>query len=230
MSIYKHLFFDLDHTLWDFNKNCSETLEELFVHFQFASLGFLPSELIEKYTLVNYRMWDEYNKGLITKQEIRNRRFELTFAELGVDKSFVPSNINEEFLKICPAKGHVFPYTYEVLDYLVKNYNLHIITNGFTETQAIKMSTSKLDNYFSNVILSETLGFAKPDKKIFDHAVNLSGGKSSECIMIGDDLYTDIFGARNAGIDQVFFNPNKQKHEEQVTHEIECLSELKKIF
>lgn len=230
MKQYQHIFFDLDHTLWDFDKNCSETLIELYERFEFQTHGFTAIELIEKYKEINYRMWDDYNRGKITKEEIRSTRFQLTFKELGADESLVPENLNEEFLKICPAKGHVFPYTHETLDYLSSKYTLHIITNGFKETQAIKISTSRLDTYFSTVVLAESCGYSKPDQLIFEYALKQSGANKTNSIMIGDDLYTDMYGARNAGLDQIFFNPTKQIHSEIVTHEISCISELAKLL
>jgi putative hydrolase of the HAD superfamily len=231
MKKYKHIYFDLDHTLWDFEKNCSETLNELFIQYNFAAFGIEATNFIEAYQKVNYKMWDEYNRGRITKSQIRSERFGNTFEELGLDRKSVPQDLNESFLKICPGKGNVIPYTHEVLNYLTdKKYILHIITNGFKETQHIKISTSKLEAYFDKVINSELCGFSKPDKKIFDYARNLSNADCEECIMIGDDLFTDIGGAQNAGIDSVFFNPKQIKHEGNPTFEISCLSELKKLF
>lgn len=230
MKNYKHIFFDLDHTLWDFETNCAQTLEELFEHYQFSKLGFTANDLIEKYNVVNYRMWYDFNRGKINKEEIRKTRFQQTFIELSIDPNLVPDTINEKFLQICPAKGNVMPYTHEVLEYLSKKYTLHIITNGFKETQSVKISTSNLSNYFQEIVNAEICGFAKPDKKIFDYALTKAKAINHNSLMIGDDLFTDVGGARNAGIDQVYYNPKDASHEEQVTYEIKCLSELYKLL
>jgi putative hydrolase of the HAD superfamily len=230
MKTYKHIFFDLDHTLWDFDKNCDETLEELFDIFKLNKLKIELPDLIEKYKLINNKMWVDYNRGEIKKHEIRNTRFELTFEALNLSKADVPEKLNEEFLRICPAKGNLLPFAHEVLTYLKEKYSLHIITNGFKETQHIKIHTSGLEKYFVATINSEACGYLKPNKKIFEYALQKVNSNGKHCIMIGDDLYTDISGAKNAGIDHVYFNRKEQKHNEDIMHEIKCLSELKNIL
>ncbi|MFL5730078.1 MAG: YjjG family noncanonical pyrimidine nucleotidase [Cytophagaceae bacterium] len=227
MPSYKHILFDLDHTLWDFDKNCCETLEELHQLHNLSRLGFSAAQFFSEYKRINVNMWREYNAGRITKEEIRESRFELTFTALGVPEDLVPGELNEQFIKRCPAKSHVFPHTHKVLEYLSdKKYILHILTNGFSEIQQIKMNAARLENYFSEVIHSESCGYLKPDKKMFDYALDRIKANPQECIMIGDDLEADIIGARNAGIDHIYFNPARQEHREDVTHEISCLSEL----
>lgn len=231
MAVYKHIFFDLDHTIWDFNTNCRLTLNELYEKHGFEKHGFSKDRFYTVYKDINDRMWDSYHKGKLTKEDIRSKRFEHTFAQLDLDKSYIPAGLDDEFLAICPAKGQVFPYTHESLEYLLnKNYILHIITNGFKETQYIKLSTSGLSNYFTNVIESDVCGFMKPDKRIFDYALSLSNASSYESIMIGDDLHADIVGARQAGLDQIFINRHTISHTEIITHEIDCLSKLKEIL
>ena len=231
MTSYKHIFFDLDHTLWDFNTNCRLTLDELHNKYAFAELGFSQQEFYTVYKEINDKMWEGYHKGTITKEEVRTKRFEYTFSRLGHKKNTIPSGLDEEFLVLCPAKGQVFPFAHEVLDYLTgKGYIMHIITNGFRETQQIKLSTSNLSDYFTYVIESDLCGFMKPDKRIFDYALQLSNASAKESIMIGDDLHADIVGARKAGLDQVFVNRNNSQHEEIITYEIDCLSKLKGIF
>jgi putative hydrolase of the HAD superfamily len=231
MIEYKHIFFDLDHTLWDFNANCRLTLDELYDQYDFSKLGFSKDGFYRVYKDVNDQMWQGYHKGFVTKEEIRSKRFEYTFSQLGHDKSRVPQGLDNAFLALCPAKGQVFPFTHESLEYLrKKEYILHIITNGFKETQHIKLSTSGLAPYFTHVIESDVCGFMKPDKRIFDLALQLSNCSCRESIMIGDDLDADIVGARNAGLDQVFVNRHNFQHNEKVTHEIDCLSQLKELL
>jgi putative hydrolase of the HAD superfamily len=231
MTPYKHILFDLDHTLWDFEKNCSETLRELYVSHDLKSFQkFEVEDFIYQYKIINNRMWKEYNSGKITKEEIRSNRFGLTFLNLGLTVLDLPEKINEDFLRICPTKSNLLPHTHQVLTYLKSRYSLHILTNGFLETQNIKINSSGIENYFNEIVNSESCGFLKPDKKIFDYTLEKIKAVSHHCLMIGDDLEADMIGAKNAGIDHIYFNPKKEKHNEKVTHEISCLSELFNIL
>lgn len=231
MKSYKHIFFDLDHTLWDFDRNCSETLDELYVHYNFHELGlFTPEQFRDVYIEVNKRMWKQYNHGEIDRDTIRTKRFPAALLRLGMKKEQIPADINARYMSICPTKSNLFPYTMEILNYLKSRYKLHILTNGFRETQSIKIKSSRIASYFMEVINSEISGFLKPSKEIFQYAMNKVKASCRECIMIGDDLEADIMGARNAGIDHIFFNPLKKQHSENLKHEISCLSELKKIL
>ena len=228
---YKHLFFDLDHTLWDFEKNAEETIFHLYETFNLHQYGkFSSTDFYKKYSYINHRMWQQYHEGKITQQQLRVQRFSSTLTKLGLEPTQVPEGLHEAFTTICPTKTAVFPYTHETLAYLQGKYELHIITNGFQDVQAIKMEASKLGQYFSHVITSETIGCTKPDKRIFEHAMERAGVRAADCLMIGDSLEADILGAKNAGIDQVFFNPEKRRHAQQVTYEISCLSELQRIL
>jgi putative hydrolase of the HAD superfamily len=175
-------------------------------------------------------MWRLFHEGKITQQELRVGRFEITLTKLGLAPEQVPAGLHEAFTTICPTKTAVFPYTHETLTYLKSKYVLHIITNGFKDVQAVKMNSSNLHQYFSEIITSECANCTKPDKKIFEHAMARAGVKATECLMIGDSLEADILGAKNAGIDQVFFNPEKKHHTMRATHEITCLSQLMGIL
>jgi putative hydrolase of the HAD superfamily len=231
MNQYNHIFFDLDHTLWDFNTNCRLTLDELYAKYEFHTLGFSSELFFTTYKKINDELWALYHKGLSTKEEIRTKRFAYTFEKLNVKNFTIPDSLDEEFLALCPAKGQVFPYTFDILDYLAtKNLQLHIITNGFRETQHIKLSTSGLSSYFTHVIESDVCGFMKPDKRIFDYALSAAGASTNESIMIGDDLYADVLGAKNCGIAQIYVNRNNASHTEEIMHEIDCLSGLKNIL
>ena len=135
-----------------------------------------------------------------------------------------------EYIAKSPLNTQLFPFAIEVLEYLKKNYQLHILTNGFDSVQNIKLATSGIDRYFEQVITAEKAGFQKPDPNIFRYALRQVGSKPSECIMIGDDLLGDVIGAENVGIQGVYFNPNKIKHNEDVVHEISSLNELKTLL
>ena len=153
---YKHIFFDLDHTLWDFNKNSSETLEELFELYSLKELGIHAFEdFIKMYRKVNDEKWDLYRKGEINKQELRATRFHDTLLSFEIDHPELAAQIDHDYIQKSPHKTNLFPHTHDVLKYLSKKYVLHIITNGFSEVQVIKMSASGLHTYFRYKITSE---------------------------------------------------------------------------
>ena len=226
LSKYKHIFFDLDHTLWDFAKNSKETLSEAFELFSLASLGINWNEFIHEYWIVNDAFWDDYRKGRVTKEELRYNRFHFTLKHFDVDNFELATSIGDYYVKYSPHKQNVFPNTHETLNYLKSKYKLHIITNGFEEVQYIKLEKSNLAQYFEEVITSENAGVKKPDPKIFNYALELSNAEVQESLMIGDNLEADILGAKEVGIDQVFFNPDGLPNNEEVTFEIQNLKEL----
>ena len=228
---YRHIFFDLDHTLWDFEKNANETLHTLFERHNFARFGtFTVEQFVSVYSDINHALWRMYQSNKISQQQLREVRFVRTLTKLGVPEDQVPATISAEFTDILPQKTAVFPYTHEVLDYLKPNYRLHLITNGFNDIQSLKLASSNLAHYFEEVITSEHSGHLKPDPRMFRHALERTGATAAESLMIGDNLECDVLGAYNSGIDQVYFNPDKRRHFNQITHEISCLSELKDIL
>src|SRR5215217_5844326 len=146
---YRHLFFDLDHTLWDFEKNADETLRTLYDRHQFARFGtFAVEEFISVYSDINHALWRLYQSNKITQQQLRDVRFVRTLTKLGLPEADIPPTISAEFTDILPQKSAVFPFTHEVLDYLNLNYRLHLITNGFNDIQGIKLASSNLAHYF----------------------------------------------------------------------------------
>ena len=228
---YRHIFFDLDHTLWDFEKNANETLHTLYERYDFARFDtFAVEKFVSVYSDINHALWRLYQSNKITQQQLRDTRFVRTLTRLGVPENQIPANISAEFTDILPLKSAVFPSTHEVLDYLKPNYRLHLITNGFNDMQSAKLVSSNLTHYFEEVITSEHSGYLKPDPRMFRHALERTGATAAESLMIGDNLECDVLGAYNAGIDQVYFNPDKRRHFNQITHEISCLSELKNIL
>lgn len=230
MKHYRHILFDLDHTLWDFQRNAHETLHELYAAHRLADIGFSARQLCEAFEAVNFRLWDLYNQGGYDWQRLRSERFGMVFTQLGVAADLVPATLAEEYLSSCPAKPHVMPHTVAVLDYLHQHYQLHILTNGFAEVQAIKLASAQLTHYFATVVCSDTTGHRKPHRPIFDYLLAELNADQSECLMIGDNLKTDILGAKNASIDQVYYNPHRVEHPEQPTYEITCLSDLVRIL
>lgn len=228
---YKHIFFDLDHTLWDFEKNSEETLVHLYHHYKLKDFGVThPDIFIEKYRAINAQLWHLYNRREITKDVLRVKRFEDAFIELGVNPQDVPKGIWQLYLQICPTKTNLFPDTIEVLEYLSQKYTLSILTNGFEETQHRKISHSGIAQYFTHLLTSENYGYAKPDPRIFEQLLQMNDAEAPQTIMIGDNIDTDIKGAMAAQIDSVFFNPEKTPHEHTVEREIFQLIELKEFL
>lgn len=231
INSYKHIFFDLDHTLWDYEKNSNEALGELFIKYQLNKLGISDNQHFNScFEKVNHSLWSEFNKNKISRDTIREQRFLRILNQFDIDDQDLSNKLSDEYLMLCPTKPHLMPYTLEVLDYLKENYQLHILTNGFNDVQKIKLENSKLQAYFSTVVTSDSAGYKKPMSSIFKFAIDAANAKKHESIMIGDNLQTDILGARNFGMDTVYFNPKKEKHKSSVTHEIDCLSSLKSIL
>ncbi len=229
--MYQHIFFDLDHTLWDFDSNARETLLELFEKYELSKFDLFSSdEFIDVYTINNHALWKEYHLGKISKEQLRETRFKKTFHHFGLDDAKIPIAFEDDYVNICPTKTNLFPGTHDVLSKLANKYVLHIITNGFYESSELKLTKTSLKPYFHSIFVSEVIGLYKPDIALFNHALEVVSCNPENAIMIGDSLEADILGARNAGIDQVFFNPNKLEHMEDVTFEINHLTELLNIL
>ncbi len=233
MKPYRHLFFDLDHTLWDFERCAEETLQELFAEFKIADYGataFVP--FLETFYQVNYHMWGLYDRNQTSKDEIRRERFPLIFERLGVKfPRLKAESLGTEYLYRCPQKPYTIAHAHSILEHLAPHYQLHILTNGFEDVQATKLKSAKLDHFFDVVVTSECTGYKKPAPQIFEFAVEKAQTALHESVMIGDNLSTDIAGAINIGMPCVFFNPLKKSHEEQkLLGDIACLLELKELL
>lgn len=231
MKQYKHIFFDLDKTLWDFDKNSLETFSEIFERYDLKKMG-VPGldNFYSVYKSHNQHLWGLYRNGEIEKKVLSVKRFELTLNDFGIFDDELSKKIADDYIHYSPLKTNLYPGTHEILEYLKGKYQLHIITNGFEEVQFRKINASGLDKYFSNVITSEEAGCKKPDPGIFEYALKAANASAKECLMIGDDIEVDIIGARNAGIDQVYFNNKTTNHNEEISFEIGCLTDLKKIL
>ncbi len=231
MKKHAHIIFDLDHTLWDFDANCKMALEELYLSHELQKLNaFTVAQLISAYKKVNTDLWNAHHRGQETKETIRTKRFAYTFDTLGVSQKYIPPTLEAEFMAICPTKGQLIAGAKELLDYLATTYQLHILSNGFKESQYIKMKFAGISHYFTHVVLAEECGMSKPNKDIFDFLIAKAGATTGNSIMIGDDLLADVLGAKNAGLDHVYYNRHNEPHNEQIMYEINDLLELKGIL
>lgn len=197
------IFFDLDHTLWDFERNSALAFEQVF---QSNKVPFGIAAFIEYYTPINEAYWNKYSLNQISKETLRLGRLKDTFSKLNFfpDLDFV-EYIAASYLQQLPENNHLFDGTVELLEYLKPRYRLHILTNGFKEVQAHKLKNSGLLQYFATITDSEGAGVKKPDPQIFNFALQQAKTKAHRAIMIGDNPIADIQGARNVGIDAIHF-------------------------
>ncbi len=230
MKKYKHLFFDLDRTLWDFDKNSEEAIRDLYkTHSLQLKLGVGFNEFYLEYKGINHQLWDVYRIGRITKDELRLQRFHNTFRKFNYNNPEFALSFNDDYVALCSSKSNLIPHSIEILDYLKPNYTMHVITNGFVEAQQVKIDNSGLAYYFDEIVVSDGLGYRKPDQRIFNYALEKSGATAENSIMIGDDYGPDVLGAKAIGMDQVYFTKELQK-EEAATFVIHSLLELKNIL
>jgi putative hydrolase of the HAD superfamily len=229
---YKHLFFDLDHTLWDFDANARATLEQLHLDLKLVDKGIHDfDQFYKNYLEHNTRLWERYRNGQIKQDELRIKRMWLTLLDFKIADEDLAQQLNELFLQLLPTRTLLFPDTIDTLDYLQqKGYPMHLITNGFDEVQHSKLKYSGLSPYFEHVITSEISNSLKPKKEIFEFAFGKTGALPEESIMIGDSMDIDIEGARNVGMDQVHVNYNRDEQAFSPTYTIHHLKELREIL
>ncbi|MEJ7737893.1 MAG: YjjG family noncanonical pyrimidine nucleotidase [Chitinophagaceae bacterium] len=229
---YKHLFFDLDHTLWDFDANSRQALEELYAVFHLEGKGIDDfNQFHINYLIHNEMLWSRYRNGFIKVDDLRWKRMWLTLIDFKIADEVLARELGAKFLEILPYRKMLFPHTEEILQYLTdKHYQLHLITNGFEFTQHSKLKHCGLDRFFIEIITSEGSNSIKPNKEIFDYAFMKTQAQCHECIMIGDSIEADIQGGINAGIDQVYVNHLNIQPSVQPTYTVSSLKELEQIF
>jgi putative hydrolase of the HAD superfamily len=227
---FRHIFFDLDHTLWDFERNSEETIAELFDELALADRISSARAVYESFRTVNRSLWDAYHLDHISKEELRKRRFEMVLEQHGLKDDDLANRFSDMYLAICPTKSYLLPNVKEVLNYLSGHYYIHLISNGFEETTSQKLISSDLTAYFITVCTPSHSGYKKPNAQMFHYALQNANAEANTSLMVGDDLEADVLGAKRFGMAQVYYNPEKKAHEHQVTFEIERLEELKDIL
>ncbi|MGO4771036.1 YjjG family noncanonical pyrimidine nucleotidase [Flavobacterium sp. W22_SRS_FK3] len=221
------IFFDLDHTLWDFDRNSEKAFDRIFKS-KFPEIK--CQDFIEKYIPVNQACWKLYQHDKISHQELRYKRLKLSFNALNITISDQDiDQIANDYIEFLTDNNHLFEGAIEILDYLKSKYTLHIITNGFASVQEKKINNAALGSYFSTITNSELAGVKKPNSFIFDYAINSAKASKENCIMIGDCLDADVNGALNAGLDAIFFNDKKIEAPQNIK-QINHLLELKKYL
>ncbi|AOW21779.1 YjjG family noncanonical pyrimidine nucleotidase [Urechidicola croceus] len=225
--IIKHVFFDLDHTLWDFETNSAKTFEKIFKK---NNINIKVDVFLNYYRAINLTYWRLYRSDNISKEKLRYGRLKDTFDRLSYEiTDNMIHTLSDEYIQVLPSFNHVFDGTFDILEYLKPKYQLHIITNGFSEVQQEKLSGSKIAKYFDKVITSESVDVKKPNPKIFQHALDISGANKTQSIMIGDSWEADFIGAKNFGMKAIFCNFDNEPVDESIMS-VSNLLELKKYL
>lgn len=228
MKGIEHIFFDLDHTLWDYDRSAQETLLEIYTNFDMEAKGIREKKFINAFHEVNNKLWQKYNIGKIGREEIKNDRFNEVLRMVGIDTTY-SKEASEYFINNCSSKPHLMPDTMMALNYLEGKYQMHIITNGFDIAQELKMKNSGIHKFFDIIVTSETANTRKPSPEIFELSLNLAKANKANSIMIGDNPKTDIRGAQDFGMKTLFYNPSGTK-KSLADYTIESHMELIKLF
>ena len=217
--IVSDIFFDLDHTLWDFEKNSALAFETIFNKHKME----VPlQEFLKYYVPINLKYWEWFRNETINQSQLRYGRLKETFDlldfEIEEEKILF---LSQEYIVYLPQFNYLFDGAIAILDYLKPKYNLHIITNGFQEIQQNKLKNANIGHYFQTVTNSEIAGVKKPNPKIFEYALRQANAVKIDSVMIGDCLEADVIGALDFGMDAIFFNTNGvaiQQHVKQVSN------------
>ena len=231
MQRYKNLFIDLDDTIYDFSGASRESFRETYdlLHYERYFDSF--EHYLSLYEPYNLELWRIYGEGKITKEELNRRRYSHPLECVGVNDQQLADTFCCEALGRIPTKGPLMPGAMEVLEYLRPKYNMYILSNGFKELQSRKMRTAGIDGYFDALILSEDIGINKPNRELYEYALEKTGSILSESLMIGDMFDTDIVGAANIGMEQMYYNPKEKKgHAFTPTYEVTHLLQIKEIL
>jgi putative hydrolase of the HAD superfamily len=224
----QHVFFDLDHTLWDFEKNSDLAFKKVFDK---QNITIDLNSFLTVYRPLNLEYWKLYREEKISKDELRYGRLKNTFdaVNYAITDDLIDI-IAIEYIDSLPDFNHLFEYTFEILEYLKDKYQLHIITNGFEEIQIKKMESSNILHYFNSVITSESVGVKKPNPKVFYHALEVANAKKENSIMIGDNIEADVLGAINIGMQAIHCNFEQEKVVDLNIISIASLLELKQYL
>lgn len=223
----KAVFFDLDHTLWDFEKNSALAFEAVFKK---NGITIDHAQFIELYVPINARYWKLYRDGHISQEDLRYGRLKAAFDAMGYQVTDdVLHTLSTEYIQHLPQYNHLYDGALEILEYLKPKYTLHIITNGFHEVQEGKLRNSNIAHYFETITNSEMAGCKKPHRDIFEYALKAAGTEKTDSIMIGDCIEADVQGAIDCGIDAIYFNEFRQEAHPSII-QVHHLLELKNIL
>lgn len=230
MDNIKDIFFDLDRTLWDFERNSECAMRTLFDEFNLKDHVSSFECFYEKYKLINAQYWKAFSLGQVDKVALRNQRFVDTLVYFEMDQKDVGSRMADRYIELSPYQKHLFPGTKQLLKTLKdEGFQLHIITNGFKEVQSLKLQGCQINSFFDVVLCSEEVGKSKPHPAVFHEALSRANAKAEQSIMIGDDLMADVNGAENIGMRGVLFDPNNRFLKRHDIVKINQLTDLKPL-
>lgn len=220
------VFFDLDHTLWDFEKNSALAMQQVFEE---ENVTISYTEFLKIYSPINFDYWERYRKDEITQQELRYGRLRDSFDAMSfvIDDKTIDV-ISEKYITYLPTYNHLFDGAIELLDYLAPKYKLHIITNGFHDVQNRKLTNSGIFKYFQTITNSENAGFKKPNPIIFEFALSSANTTKETSVMIGDCIDADVRGAINYGMDAILFCSKEVEYDN--IKRVKTLKDLKNIL
>ena len=228
---YKNLFIDLDDTIYDFSSASREAFMETYELLHYDRFFDSFNHYYSIYEPYNLELWHIYGEGKITKEELNKRRYSYPLEVVGIKDQELADTFCREALGRIPTKNRLIDGAIELLEYLRPKYNMYILSNGFKELQSHKMRTAGIDKYFDALILSEDIGVNKPNRELYEYALEKTGSKLEESIMIGDMFETDIVGAANIGMKQIYFNPKKKEsHTFAPTYMVTELLQIKDIL
>lgn len=229
---YTTIFFDLDDTLIDTVRSGKEALKDFYDDYNLSN--YFPSfgDFHVKYQKINVHLWDLYEHNLIDKETLKTQRFQETLDGYQTLSTKQALDMNNNFMTRVSSKKNIIEGAIEILEYLYPKYEMHILSNGFEEVQDQKIQKAGMHSYFKHIILSDHIGKNKPHPSIFEHALKKANTDNKNAIMIGDNIKTDITGAKNSNIDQVWFNPQNKSDDNHVspTFQISSLNDLKSIL
>lgn len=226
-----HVFFDLDRTLWDFERNSKQAL--LTLHSELGVIELIPNfyDFLNTYQRINNDLWIDYGKKKISKEALRIERFKQTLQKFNVFDLDLAERLNQGYIEISPNLTHTFPGALEVLKELKKSeYKIHIITNGFKEVQYHKIDNCGFSPYLDVILCSEDVGVNKPHPDIFHYALTKAIAKPEKSVMIGDDLHVDYHGALQAGLHAILFDPQQVRRKRNQDFHVADLRDIPKIL
>lgn len=222
------VFFDLDHTLWDFETNSAKAFERVFDRYK---VPFSLEQFLHYYIDINEAYWERYSLNQVTQEELRLGRLKETFYQLDYEADVSTlEQYSKSYLEELPKNNYLFDGAIELLEYLKDKYALHILTNGFQEVQYKKIKNAKIETYFQTITDSEVAGEKKPHPTIFNYALHQAKVTPAESVMIGDNVIADIQGALDVGIDAIHFNPLMDKSKPSPVSQVKHLLDIKDIL
>ena len=234
MTHHRNIFIDLDDTIWDFTANSHVSLEIMYRDLDIARIYPDYDAFSSAYYAKNSELWALYHHGKIEKDFLIIERYAHLLRTIGYNDidNHLAQRMNEYYLDTLAQQTQLVPYAIELLDYLTqRGYNLYILSNGFIEVQHKKLQSAGIGDYFKRMVLSDEIGINKPDRRLFDYALEVTHSQAADTLMIGDNYDADILGAMQAGWGQIYFDRNHRGiTAQEPQHTVHSLKEVMDIL